>query len=423
MIARSLWSLLDVIGSAARVLGAHWPALVGIFLAGWTGRLGFLWLAVFVSDYSPTAALFIVVLAPMATLLSLVLMMRATAPSLPAFADLFSGVSLQQRVRTDLEAAAQVLVPFVAVYASAGLLRADINVFLYDTTADELLNAAVPTMDLGRAVYAQGWALAALVLFALAARKIISLLALSKRSLAWAFAGVYLEVLWMMSLTAAFTAQVAQLTDWVLSRRLIAGLLDFWNQAVTTVESGTTWPSLIIESVASFLGSLGPVVAVPIAWLAIGVAIYGYKLKDIEWHFASHDAVTERLQRVPNPVKRVFSQVVEPVVTPITDTLGNIVKIARAGIVPMVLLCVVFVLANQVSVAAAWLVRLVRGPGGDLRNFALAPYGDLVERGAYFVVVVALLAAAVNAIVSTQRTEAEAQVDTETPQSAVSKTK
>ena len=41
---------------AGRVLAAHWPQLLGLFLAGWSWRMAVLWLVVEISDWSPTVA-------------------------------------------------------------------------------------------------------------------------------------------------------------------------------------------------------------------------------------------------------------------------------------------------------------------------------------------------------------------------------
>lgn len=85
IIADAARSLGRLFGDGVRTLGAHWPQLVVLFLLGWAGRMGFLWLATWVSDWNPTIAVFIVPLAPMSTLLSMVLMLRALTPSLSAF--------------------------------------------------------------------------------------------------------------------------------------------------------------------------------------------------------------------------------------------------------------------------------------------------------------------------------------------------
>lgn len=415
LITDAVGSLGRVFVDAGRVLANHWPQLIGLFLLGWTGRLGFLWLATVVSNVSPLAAIFVVPLAPMSTLLSLVLMLRATAPSLPAFAHLFDGLTRAARLRSDLAVAGQVLLPFLAVYASAGLLKEDVRVYLHDTTADESLNTALANVDWGRALYAEGWVLVALVVAALVARKVIALLSLTQKHLAWAGVAAYIEVLWLMTLANSFASRIDEVTAWVTSRQAVAGVIDAYEAARAWLVSLVGWADAALNAVATFLSGLGSVVLVPVAWLAIGAAVYGQKLAGKAIEVETHEEVTKRLSKVPDPVKRVVSQAVEPVTTPVKNTLGAIGKIAAAGVVPMVLFCVIFVVANGLQSLAALGMRWVIGPGEMLRQYALSPYYQMVSRLVYFTIVLSLLAAAVNAIVTAQRrdaAEAEAEAAT-----------
>lgn len=403
LLTDALRTFSRVFIDGARVLAAHWPQLIGLFLAGWAGRMGFLWLTTAVSDVSPTLAIFILPFAPLSTLLSLVLMLRATAPTLEAFRGVVESVTRPERWRTDLSVAAQVLIPFLAVYATAGLLKEDARLFVMDATAAEGLNAGLGSVDFGRTVYAEGAALAVLVLLALGARKLISLLKLTDRHLAWSAVAVYIEVLWMITLVNAFTSQLDQLTEWVVSRRAIAGLAEWWAGVVAWLRSISAEMTAIVDAVANFLGELGSLVIVPVAWLAIGAAVFGASLKSTEFKVDTHDEVTERLRHIPQPVRRVVSQAVEPLTTPVQNTVTAIAKIASAGVLSMVMFCVVFYIASSLQVLTYLGVRQVFGPGDDTRQYALAPYMLLAGRTVYFVVALSLLAAAVNAIVMSQR--------------------
>lgn len=403
-----------VFRDAGRVLAAHWPALIGWFLVGWAGRMSILWAVTSISDWSPTLAVLLLPFAPMCTLLSLVLMMRVAADTLPAFADMMASFSLRDRVRDNLTVAGQVLIPFLAVYASAGLLRQDVRVFLYDSTADEFINANIQSMDFGRANYAEGWTLFALIVGAVVLRKMISILDLPKRHLAWAGAAVYLEILWMITLVNALTTTFEDWRAWLENRRVIAAVLDWWDVGYTWLRQISDPVTNAVDATAAFLGSLGAVALVPVAWLGIGAAVYGQRLAGSTLSVQTHEDVTKRIQQVPQPVRRVVAQAVEPVTTPVRQTFGAIGKIAAAGIIPMVLFCVVFVVASTVQVGVAMLMRQLVGPGPNLRQFALEPYAVMVERGAYFVLVLALLGAAVSRVVIGQR-ERETADEVPTP--------
>ncbi|MFV0406950.1 MAG: hypothetical protein ACK5LN_09040 [Propioniciclava sp.] len=250
-------TLSQILWVAGRVLAAHWPQLVVLFLLGWAGRMGTLWLVTEVSDVGPTLAVLLLPFAPMCTLVSLVLMLRVMADSLPAFSDMLIGLSLRARVRDDLTVAGQVLLPFLAIYVSAGLLREDARVFLLDSFADEFLNTNAGHMDYGRADYVSGWVLLVFIVVALALRKTIALLDLTGRHLAWAGIAVYLETLWIVTLVNEVSIRFEELRTWVETRQVIHTLMDSWDQGHTWVRELSAPVTAIIDGVSAFLGSLG----------------------------------------------------------------------------------------------------------------------------------------------------------------------
>lgn len=127
-LSEALGALRDVVVDGLGLLARHWPALLGLFLLGAAGRRAFMWLAVATADVNRTLGILILPLAPICTLLSLVMMLRATAQSLPAFADFAtSGATRQERLRGHLVVATEVLVPFLTVYAAQGLLKQDLR--------------------------------------------------------------------------------------------------------------------------------------------------------------------------------------------------------------------------------------------------------------------------------------------------------
>lgn len=216
----------------------------------------------------------------------------------------------------------------------------------------------------------------------------------------------YIEVLWLMTLANSFASRIDEVTAWVTSRQAVAGVIDAVETARAWLVSLVGWADAALDAVAAFVSGLGSVVLVPVAWLAIGAAVYGQKLSGKAIEVETHEEVTKRLSKVPNPVKRAVSQAVEPVTTPVKNTLGAIGKMAAAGVVPMVLFCVTFVVANGLQSLAALGMRAVIGPGEVLRQYALSPYYQLVSRLVYFTIALSLLAAAVNAIVTAQQREA-----------------
>jgi hypothetical protein len=64
----------------------------------------------------------------------------------------------------------------------------------------------------------------------------------------------------------------------------------------------------------------------------------------------------------------------------------------------MLLFCLVFLLSRQVEVGVAELMRMVVGPQDFRDALTLSPYLSVISRGAYTVVLVVLLGAAIDRI-------------------------
>lgn len=414
-VVTTLKALGGVLSDAGRVLVQHGPQLVGLFLLGWIGRLGFLWLAIAVMPLSPTLSVLIMPLAPMATLLSLVLMVRATGETLPAFADVFAATQPRERLRSDLTVAAQVLLPFLAVYAAQGLLKADTRMFLVESNTDMFLNEGQWTRA---GDYASGPFLIGMIVIAIVLRKIIGLLDLGKKSIGWAFAATFLEVLWVVTLAQALSSQLTDVTDWVTSRIVIAQALELWHGLTALIP---TIP--LLSTIVTFIAEAGNLIIVPVSWLALGATVFGTKLKEDENFgrfsvLADHDTVTQRLQRIPSPVRRYAAQAVEPVTTPVKDALTALGQVAAAGVLPMVMVCLIFAFVSQVKVVIAWAFRALFGAGDPWFVWALTPFSDFLQAFAYFVLTMALLGAAVNAVVLGEKRRARAAAETAAAQEA-----
>lgn len=392
---------------AGRLLARHWPTLLALYLAGAAARLGFLWLALWVSKFSSLLGVLLVPLAPLSTLLSLVFMLRVMGASLPAFQTTFQERSGEGRWRNTLKAAAQVIIPFLAVYASQGLLREDTTQFVYNATLDETLNNPL-SANYARTLMADGALLIGIVLLAMIVRKWIAAHKLTEKALRWGVLGSYVEGLWLVTLGATLASQLSTLKEWVTSRAVVQGVIQAHDTVRDTPGVVAQTFSGMVSWLGELLGSAGQLVVVPVAWLAIGAMVYGSKLTARELPVVSTpEQVTERLKRIPNPVRQQLAQIVEPVVTPVKNTVTAISKIAAAGVLPMVLFCVAFGLIGKLlKLAVAWVAHWIIGPQPALWQAALDPYVTLAERGAYLIVTVAMVAAAVDRIVNAEREEA-----------------
>ncbi|MEL4359251.1 MULTISPECIES: hypothetical protein [unclassified Luteococcus] len=419
-LTEALGALREVIVDGLQLLARHWPALLGWFLLGAAGRRGFMWLAVATADVNRTLGALILPLAPISTLLSLVMMLRSTAASLPAFAGFTQAhQGRNERLRGHLVVATEVLIPFLAVYSAQGLLRTDVTTYIHSNTADEWLNEGLAA-DFARSTVAPEWLLLTLVVVALVLRKTIVGFELPRRHLGWAALNGYLEALWMVTLGAVLTHRLGAIQEWVTTRAVIVGIIEQYQRFVAWAGAiGTAFQSLV-DAISTLLGNLSAIVVLPVAWLAIGAAVYGAQLR--EGTLSAPEIRTQQLRRIPSPVRRVVAQSVEPVTTPVKETAAAIGRVAAAGIIPMVLFCLVFVAAGELQVGVAWLQRWLVGPQEGLARVATEPFLQLGQQAVYFVVAMALLAAAVNRVVGAQTTltspEGSTDAGTPTPQHA-----
>ncbi|MBK9156564.1 MAG: hypothetical protein IPM11_00205 [Micropruina sp.] len=155
--------------------------------------------AVVASDLNSTLGVMIVPLAPLATLASLVFMLRVCGESLPAFRTTFEAMAAPERRRSHIMIAAIVLVPFLTVYASQGLLKEDTVSFIRDVTLDETVSHFFRA-HYDRTLIAEGWTLFAIVAIALVIRKVIAGYGLASKTAGWGLVAGYVEALWMVTL-------------------------------------------------------------------------------------------------------------------------------------------------------------------------------------------------------------------------------
>ena len=161
---------------ALRLLARHWAALLTVIALGLGVRALVIWAAVLVSGVSSLAAVFLIPLAPIAVMTSLIAALWILRPSLPyisrAVEDPARG-STSARLLT----IGGLLIPFLTVYSSNGLLREDTRAYVHDATLAET-SRNLFTADFGRSNYEITWVLVSLIVVALVLRKSIGVFAL-----------------------------------------------------------------------------------------------------------------------------------------------------------------------------------------------------------------------------------------------------
>lgn len=399
LTVEGLRNLGSIIKLAVKLLLRHWPQLLALYLAGSAARLGFLWLALIASKYSPLLGVLILALAPISALMSVVFMIRVIGQSLPAFSNSFAGQRPGQRLKSNVTLAARAIIPFLVVYAAMGFLHDDVRFFIYGSTLDEAINDPLAA-NFGRAVVNMGL-LTGIAVVALIARKLISAAGLADKSLRWALISGYIETLWIATLGTVFVAQLASLREWAMTRVIVAQWFGGSNPAAET-STGTPIFSDALSTIGGQLGELVFMLVVPLSWLAIAAIIYGNKLN--AQNRLSHEAMTEHFRQIPGTMRRSIAQLTEPVTTPLKDIWNAIDKIADAGLVTMIFFCVFFTLTGLlIGFGVNALAHQLIGPQSGLAQLAIEPYVALVARGFLLLIFTALTAAAVNYVLSNNR--------------------
>lgn len=393
-----------------RVLARHWPALVGLYLLGTIGRMAFLWLAVWVSGWNSTLAVFVLPFAPLSSMIALVLMLRVASESLPAFTDLFRDLPARLRWRDHLTVGAQMLLPFLAVYASQGLLKEDAQIYVLNITMDEALNNLVPQYE--RAVYAQGVWLVALVVATLAVRKMLSFTSFAEKSVAGAGITAYVEALWLVTLAQALASNLEALGEWLRTRAFIVGIMDWWERTLRLLDIVGEALVLLWGWASDLVANATYLVALPLAWLMIGAAVNGrkegFELPTQEEKEKKEKEREER--RLRRTVRTAVRSVTSPATEPFRTAWDTFRFIMRTGVIPMILFCLTFFLVRGLSALTEISLRALIGPRSPQLHLGIAPLLELGPRLVYFVTAMALVAAGVNSIVEWLR-EHEEQSD------------
>lgn len=393
-----LWGRL--LADTGRVLRDHWPQLVGLCLLGIIGRMGFLWLALWGSNFHGAVGVLILPFAPLSTLISLMLMLRVTSETLPAFQGTYRGSTVLERWYYHFMITARVLVPFIAAYASQGLLAQDSRYYVqdvyYDVSTSSIVTSVAPRLD-----YAEGWYLLLLVVVTLVLRKAISITDVFRRSTVAALGAMYLESLWVVTLAKAFLSKFKEILQWIRERAVIDNLAKAWEAFSAWLGPVGDAVRAAVEWVAGLGGGFSTLVVIPLAWLAIGAANYQADLASSE--MPTPKGVAMRLGKLSERSRRVLAEIAEPVITPLRHFWGALSRIIVAGPAPIVIFCLSFVVVNQSQVGAAWLLHEAIGPRSPTLHLALFPYLDAASQLVGSVLGMALLAAAVNLVVGGKR--------------------
>jgi hypothetical protein len=266
-----------VLAGAGSLLVRHWPVLMALSFAGWAARTWLMLAAVRVSRIDGVLGYLVVVLVPITTLVALILMLRAVRVSLPAVRAVAEAGG-RTGVRALLDHLGSVLVPFLVVYAYSGYLKEDVSEYVYGVAAQVAFAENDPTdprpVDVAsRLPFQITVALLAVVAVAALLRFGLGRWKGAARRPWLGIVGAYLEIIWI-TLAAAFLFN--EFNRWLTSRRLVNWLED---AAVRVLDQlGPLSANAVLDWLYRFAADAVAVIAVPVAWLAVGAVVYGRTL-------------------------------------------------------------------------------------------------------------------------------------------------
>ncbi len=430
-----------VVLDGLRLAGRHLPVLLTLFLLGAAVRGAVIWAAVELSDEHPVAAQLLLPLAPIGTLAAIVFMLRALSPSLrhagfgrapgegPAGHDGAPGTPAPPRRRRlatatnrQLGLLASMLVPFLTVYSAQGLLEADRRQFVNSAAFAEFRSNADffygGSSGPNRFVLGGTAVIIGVVIVTFALRRLINGLDLASRSTGMGLFAAYVEIFWIFSVAAWATGLVDVFARWRDSRAFTVWVLDRWHAVVDVLGPVGVPLRAAVEWVVGLLADGTDLVVVPVAWLTVGAVAYGQSaalrgrsLRSVPLAVArpgrggagptrARAALRTARTRLPAPVRRLG----RGATADLRDRFGTFAQGVRllvaAGLVPMLLFCIVFSVARAVEWGVSELIRVVRGPVDPSTGLAFAPWFSLVSGAAYTLLLVGLIAAAVDRIIT-----------------------
>lgn len=416
-IRGALTDAVSVVLVGLRLALAHLPTLLAIFLTGAAVRNGVLWASVELSASHSTLAGFLLPLAPMATLTAIVLMLRVVSRSL-SWASFGAAVDQPGRVGPYLGLLSSALIPFLTVYAAQGYLKEDLRAY-YNAAAFEEFRASAGALygvraDVDRTAIATGAVLVGIVATALVLRFLISRFDLPSRHVGWGLVAAYIEVIWLFLLASQFSQYQDRIWEWVKDRRFVEWVDDRWSSLVDLVGPLGRPLQAVADGVGNLLSDADAVLIIPIAWLTVGAVALGQRIETpIERR--RRFIAEERLKRVPAAVRRVSHEATADIRGRFSGLGNGIRLLAIGGLLPMLMFCLVFIIARQAGNLVLELYRAVVGPMAADTAVAFSPYVVAVSDAVYSVLLVGLLAAAVDRVIRRRDEGMAAQAEQAAP--------
>lgn len=408
-----LWSLRHlaaVLRTTGALLLRHWPVLFALIFAAFAVRRGMIVVAVQASKLGGVFGFLVFALVPVVVMTALVLMMRTLSQSLPA---LTGDGEPGERFRL-LANVAGVVLPFVAVYASFDYFTEDRNNYIYEVFRDETLanpdtfnNPGAVNVE-ERLPFELNATLVTVVVVATVLRFVLGLMA--KRLWDWVnFVRAYLEVLSVTLVVVFLSGLSDKVMPYVEQRRFYQWSLDTWHTLVAHLGPLEQSARVAGRFAIDLATSVDTVLIVPVAWLFVATTVYGMKdppLTEKELQRARRAA--RRWSKVPMPVRRLAAGSTADMREAMSPLARSYRLVAYAGIVPILLFCLLFVVTQGLPLWLWELERTLLGPQ-ELDTLWVPLSGPLatVNEAITMVLQLCLVAAAVDRVLRVSGSAAE----------------
>lgn len=399
-----------VVATGGRLLARHWPMLLTLAFLGNALRGAALWAAVEVSDWSSFVGQLFLVLTPIGYLLPIIAMLHLMRRDLPALSRVAAEdgpeAPTEQRERRLVDVAVSFLVPFMAVYVSYGLMQEDRERFINQAAYDEFGQAPLTGGEsIDYAARVGIYPVQVLVLIVVVAwvlRWALGRFEQRTKFFALAFVGALVEVYYTGSVARQWTSVQAEATSWLDDRVAVDWTKDRYTAAVDVLGPFGQPVDTVTTFLFTLVGSLDAVVVVPVAWLTVAAVVLGHKLSP------PAPPTVDRFARVPRPVREVSGSLFSDVRERWSAFWGGLRLLFSAGLVPMLLFGLVFLVALRIPWLVALAGRQLVGPVDTWDWLAFAPWESAIGLSLSMALVAPLLAAAVEWLVATRVSEQDA---------------
>lgn len=381
MTPAGLWrEARGLVATMGRLLRVQWLPLLVIAIAGVAAHGYLRELAIVLGRLGAVPGLLGLALVPFSTLLTLVGMLLVMRPRVGS-----------RTVGRDLIAAlGGVLLPFLVVYQSGGGLTDDLRYHMRNGFFDDLNRLGIegvsgtPRIPEATSVVVLGVVASALLLRAVAER-------LAEHEGLWreeddprrmvlrVVAG-YCELVWIVLGAFVVTYALGSLAAWWRTRAVVHGVSTWWAELSGDLPTFTGVVGWLVSGADALLAAAGTVLLVPLAWLLVGVLIYGIRVS----HVVSLDGLTASRRRfvaglaatTADPrVQRSWQRISEPKGR-FGVLVGAVGMLSRTGWTLISVYCLLYVLITLVPYLVWWVAR------GLLPMFDLAAWqswGDAID--------------------------------------------